>query len=126
MRKMLVKLSMVVSLALSLSAANLQMISDNELESVSAQGFSLNFQTFDAAMKQLSALNGGQIAIRPKIGNIVDSVVISGNAQQNAFAPINASNSAVNQAINIVIVMNSKVHGGVNINNLMGALSLSR
>ena len=125
MKKILASIALVLGFVLPLAAGNIQMIDGSELESVSAQGFTFNFQTFDAAFKDFSMLDGKTLAIRPRVGNIVDSVMISGHAQENAFAPVNAANSAVNQAINIVIIMNSNVKGGINISNLMGALNFA-
>ncbi len=109
-------------------AGTIERVDDNELSDISAQGFSLNYQVMDNAIKNSLAYgtykNANPIRINSSLfkyagvpSSLVDSIMISGFAQKDAFVPINAVNSAVNVPINIVFVMNSKITGGINITN---------
>ena len=123
MKKLLTSVLTAALLGVGAMAGQIQMVNDSELESVSAQGFFLNFQTIDTV---LQGTNGGytpqsMVQLNPRQLSMVDSLFVSGNAQQNAFVPVNAVNSAVNVPINIVIVMNSQLSGGININNMLSA-----
>ncbi len=123
MKKLLTSVLTAALLGVGAMAGQIQMVNDSELESVSAQGFFLNFQTIDTV---LQGTNGGytpqsMVQLNPRQLSMVDSLFVSGNAQQNAFVPVNAANSAVNVPINIVIVMNSQLSGGININNMLNA-----
>ncbi len=114
-------------LSISLLAGGIEVVKDDELSDISAQGFSLNYQVMDDAIKSSLAFNTLPTSqtISPNSfkfsanmpTNLVDSVMVSGLAQKDAFVPINAVNSAVNVPINIIFVMNSKITGGININN---------
>lgn len=123
MKKLLTSVLTAALLGVGAMAGQIQMVNDSELESVSAQGFFLNFQTIDTV---LQGTNSGytpqsMVQLNPRQLSMVDSLFVSGNAQQNAFVPVNAANSAVNVPINIVIVMNSQLSGGININNMLNA-----
>jgi len=114
-------------LSLSLAAGEIEVVKDDELSDISAQGFSLNYQVMDDAIKSSLAFNtlpasetisSSAFKFSSNLPtNLVDSVMVSGFAQKDAFVPINAVNSAVNVPINIIFVMNSKITGGININN---------
>ena len=108
-----------VMLTLSGYAGQIQMVDDEALASVSAQGFNINFQTIDSVINSNNTYN--VVSNLPSQLNMVDSLMVSGMAQQNAFVPVNAVNSAVNVPINIVIVMNSQLGGGINVNNILDA-----
>ncbi len=106
-----------VLLAVSSLSAGMEIIGDRELEEVYAG----NIYYSDIVYKTAS---GGSGLGGPY--DLVNSVFIDGNAQQNSFAPINAANSAVSQAINLVIIMGD-VNGNVDIdfnNNLNSNLSI--
>ena len=116
--------------AISMSAGALEQVSDNELAGISAQGFSMNFQVIDSVVNNSSTFNNNiagdsysanTVNINTDSFSMLDSMMISGTAQQNAFAPVNAVNSAVNVPINIVFVLNSQVSGGINITNSLNA-----
>ncbi len=106
-----------VLLAVGSLSAGMEIIGDRELEEVYAG----NIYYSDVVYKTAS---GGGALGGPY--DLVNSVFIDGNAQQNSFAPINAANSAVSQAINLVIIMGD-VNGNVDIdfnNNLNSNLSV--
>jgi hypothetical protein len=121
MKKLVASIMTVALMSIGLNAANLELISDSELESVSAQGFHINFQTVDTVLNSATGASAPSVLEIGNVNNLIDSVLISGNAQQNAFVPVNASNSAVNVPINIVIIMNSRLGGGVKISNILNA-----
>ena len=100
-------------------AGEIEMVDDAALASVSAQGFNINFQTIDSVINSNNTYN--VVSNLPSQLNMVDSLMISGMAQQDAFVPVNAVNSAVNVPINIVIVMDSHISGGINISNILDA-----
>jgi len=128
MKKLSYFIIMFMLLCISSFAGSIKVLDDKELSEISAQGFSLNYQVMDDAIKSSLAfpnytatnLSGGNPNLFKYSGmptNLVDSLMISGFAQKDAFVPINAVNSSVNVPINIVFVMNSKITGGININN---------
>lgn len=119
MKKSIAGLITTLILALPSISADIQRVSDSELENISAQGFSVNFQTMDSVTNSGNTFN--VTTNMPSTMSMVDSLMISGAAQQNAFVPVNAVNSAVNVPINIVIVMDSMIDGGININNMLNA-----
>ncbi|WP_281951384.1 hypothetical protein [Nitrosophilus kaiyonis] len=127
MRKLIASIITAAICIIGANAGSIELANDNELESVSAQGFVMNFQTIDSAINSASlpSSNGGVstdfVQINARHFNMLDSLMISGNAQQNAFVPVNAVNSAVNVPINIVIVLNSHLGGGINVNNILNA-----
>ncbi len=109
-------------------AGKLEMVDDSELSDISAQGFTLNYQVMDNAIKNSLSYGAYKSSDAIRVNSslfkytgipssLVDSIMISGFAQKDAFVPINAVNSAVNVPINIVFVMNSKITGGINITN---------
>lgn len=55
--------------------------------------------------------------------NLSNSIMLTGSAQQGALAPVNAIGSAVNVPVNIIVLINSNVIGGVNISNLLNAIN---
>ncbi|WP_200762615.1 hypothetical protein [Nitrosophilus alvini] len=119
MKRTIAGLLTALILALPSMAADIQRVSDSELEEISAQGFSINFQTMDSVINSGNTFN--ITTHLPSTLNMVDSLMISGASQQNAFVPVNAVNSAVNVPINIVIVMDSMISGGINISNVLDA-----
>ncbi len=127
MKKALYLLFISAILSVYSTAGGIEVVKDEELSDISAQGFNLNYQVMDDAIKSSLAFN--TLPVTHTISsnafkfsadlptNLVDSVMVSGLAQKDAFVPINAVNSAVNVPINIIFVMNSKITGGININN---------
>ncbi len=114
-------LGLIAALCMSgtVLAGEIKMVDDAALAEVSAQGFNLNFQTIDSVINSNNSYR--IVSNLPRELSMVDSMMISGAAQQNAFVPVNAVNSAVNVPINIVIVMDSQISGGININNILDA-----
>ena len=121
MKKLVASIMTVALMSIGLNAANLELISDSELESVSAQGFHINFQTIDTVLNSASGVSAPSVLEIGNVNNVIDSVMISGNAHQTGIANINTVDSAVNVPINIVIIMNSQLGGGVNISNILNA-----
>ncbi len=121
------KIAILTLFSVLVFAGKIEMVDDNELSDISAQGFSLNYQVMDNAIKNslsYGTYKGVSNSVSSSLfkytgvpSSLVDSIMISGFAQKDAFVPINAVNSAVNVPINIVFVMNSKITGGININN---------
>jgi hypothetical protein len=50
-----------------------------------------------------------------------NSIILSGSAQ-GGLGVVNAVNSSVNMPINITILINSQVSGGINLSNLLSAI----
>ncbi len=100
----------------------LQVLDDAELDAVHARGitFLLDANTFTQGGIQFGAGNMTLPDLRSV--SLANSLVISGAAQQGAFGVANAVNSAVNMPINIVVLINSSVNGGVTINNILSAI----
>ena len=130
MKRLIAGLMLCCLAVISMSAGALEQVSDNELAGISAQGFSMNFQVIDSVVNNSSTFNNNiagdsysanTVNINTDSFSMLDSMMISGTAQQNAFAPVNAVNSAVNVPINIVFVLNSQVSGGINITNSLNA-----
>ncbi len=97
----------------------IEVASDRDLEQVYAGSI-----YYSDVIYKSSTLPGGGTGTPP--GNLVNSIFLDGNAQQYSFAPINAANSAVSQAINLVIIMGD-VNGNVDIdfnNNLNSTLNV--
>ena len=113
----------------SASAYELKKVDDTELEDIYAQGFVLNGQMFSNPIftgtigGNLYSMSIGDIQIEGGLQmNLDSSLMLSGNAQQNAFIPINVVDSAVNIPINIVVIMGDN-NGTVDINNILKSIS---
>jgi len=119
MRRLLTSAITAALIGVSATAGSITLADDSELAGVSAQGFTINFQTIDSVITSSTQVQPGYVRIDTSNVSMVDSVMVSGNAQQNAFVPINAVNSAVNVPINIVIVMKSHIGGNINISNVL-------
>lgn len=98
-------------------------VSDNELDKVYAQGFTTNYQIIGNNINSMNTMTYNITEQFPQLKSVANSIFISGAAQSNTFAPVNAVNSAVNVPINIVVIMNSQIVGGVNINNALQAIT---
>lgn len=102
----------------------LQAVSDTELDGISARG--LDF-LFDAN----SFMTGGFYGKSDRPVNmsfdgtnnfsLKNSIMLSGNASQQGLGVVNAVNSSVNMPINITILINSTVSGGINVSNALSA-----
>ncbi|WP_457625880.1 hypothetical protein [Persephonella sp.] len=112
------------------SAGSVTEISDAELDSVYAQGFNFTINT-----DNLRTFNVGDNIYNVDVGDITvndgglqfnlnSSLVLSGNAQQNAFMPINIVDSAVNIPINIIVIRGDN-NGTINISNLLNSFNKS-
>ncbi|ACO04303.1 hypothetical protein PERMA_1035 [Persephonella marina EX-H1] len=115
----------------SASAYELKKVDDTELEDIYAQGFVLNGQMFSNPIftgtigGNLYNMSIGDIQIEGGLQmNLDSSLMLSGNAQQNAFIPINVVDSAVNIPINIVVIMGDN-NGTVDINNILKSINRS-
>ncbi|ACO04724.1 hypothetical protein PERMA_1029 [Persephonella marina EX-H1] len=113
----------------SASAYELKKVDDTELEDIYAQGFVLNGQMFSNPIftgtigGNLYNMSIGDIQIEGGLQmNLDSSLMLSGNAQQNAFIPINVVDSAVNIPINIVVIMGDN-NGTVDINNVLNSIN---
>jgi hypothetical protein len=109
-------------------AKGLQAASDGELDGISARGLDL---LFDANSFMNGGFNGRSYdGVGPAnltfqgINNLTlrNSIMLSGQAQQNGLGIVNAVNSSVNMPINITILINSQVGGGINFTNFLSAL----
>ncbi|HHG73902.1 MAG TPA: hypothetical protein ENK22_02565 [Persephonella sp.] len=112
------------------SAGSIVEISDSELDSVYAQGFNFTINTDNLRSFNLGgnlySINVGDINVNDGglQFNLNSSLMLSGNAQQNAFMPINIVDSAVNIPINIVVIMGDN-SGSINISNLLNSYNKS-
>ncbi len=109
---------------------NISQVSDSELDSVYAQGFN-----FDINIDHMKSFHIGENIYSIDIGdinindggmqfNLNSSLMLSDNAQSNAFMPINIVDSAVNIPINIVVIMGDN-NGSINISNLLNSINKS-
>ncbi|WP_457622519.1 hypothetical protein [Persephonella sp.] len=128
MRK-LISILMAALILGSASAYELKKVEDTELDDIYAQGFTLNGQIFSNPIftgtigGNLYNMTIGDIQIEGGLQmNLESSLLLSGNAQQNAFIPINVVDSAVNIPINIVVIMGDN-NGTVDINNILNSIN---
>ncbi len=106
-------------------AKGLQPVGDGELDGVYARGltFMIDANTFMGSGCALGRpidnrtfnFNGTNNF------NLNNSIALSGEAQRNAFGVVNAVNSSVNMPINIVVLINSQLSGGINVRNFLSA-----
>ena len=131
MKKLIVGLLTAGIIGTNAIAGQLVELSDSELEEVYAQGISINASALDS-IDFSGTINGDvtfsdigniqQIIIDTPQMNLNGSVVLSDNAQQNAFMPINISNSSVNMPINIIIITGDN-NGSIDIQNVLDAMN---
>lgn len=108
---------------IAFESSKLQIVEDNELERIYAQGFTTNYQIIGNNINNMNTITYNLTEQFPQLQSVANSIFISGASQSNTFVPVNAVNSAVNVPINIVVIMNSNVIGGVNINNALEAIT---
>ncbi len=104
-------------------AQEITILSDRELDTVYAQGLNIiGGMTGDIVESTL-----GDVIQNININGNLDlsgSVFITDNAQGNAWNPVNASNSAVNNSYNIFIILESNLTNPTfNINNALNAIN---
>lgn len=112
-----------LSFSLGFEGEKLAKVSDDELDKIYAQGFTTNYQIIGNNINSMNTITYNITEQFPQLQSVANSIYISGAAQSNTFVPVNAVNSAVNVPINIVVIMNSQVVGGVNINNALQAIT---
>jgi hypothetical protein len=111
--------------------SSLAKLTDAEMDGVYAQGltFLIDANTFLGSNNSFtnSVVNNYGATTLNLSGtntfNLSNSIMLTGSAQQGAFMPVNAANSAVNVPVNIIVLINSNVIGGVNISNLLNAIN---
>jgi hypothetical protein len=111
-------------------AKGLQAAADAELDSIHARGLAFLIDPTTLLGTNVPG-SGGVVSTSPvnmtfngtnNLG-LKNSIMLSGNAQQSALAPVNAINSALNVPINIVVVYGNVATGGVNISNILSAIN---
>ena len=104
-------------------AQDIVFLSDEELDSVYAQGLNI---VAGAVSDIVDSTLGNVIQAVPLDGilNINGSVLISDNAQNGAWNPINSADSAINNSYNIFIIIESElVNPEFNINTILDAIN---
>ncbi|OPY70906.1 MAG: hypothetical protein A4E57_00221 [Syntrophorhabdaceae bacterium PtaU1.Bin034] len=97
---------------------DLQQMTDSELDGVHARGLTF---LFDSS----TLLNGGSISPYNINFNgtnnlsLRNSIMLSGNVQQSGLGVVNAVNSTVNMPINLIVLINSQISGGINLKNVL-------
>ncbi|WP_456401350.1 hypothetical protein [Persephonella sp.] len=130
-KKKMMSLLMACIIAGSSFGFELKKVEDSELDDIYAQGVVLNGQMFGNPIftgtigGNLYNMSIGDIQIEGGLQfNLESSMMLSGNAQQNAFIPINVVDSAVNIPINIVVIMGDN-NGTIDINNVLNSINKS-
>ncbi len=108
-------------------AGEMVLVSDEELDSVYAQGLSDDAIIYTTDSIDPSLLGDNPTIIQfPEQMGLSGEVLISDNAQQNAFNPVNAANSAISNVYNIFVIIESNWENvNVNINNNVDAINSS-
>lgn len=134
LKKSIIALTAMIFLLMSAGPSyggSLAKLTDAEMDSVYAQGltFLIDANTF------LGSNNSWTNSVVKTYGattfnlsgtntfNLSDSIMLSSSAQQGAFMPLNAVGSAVNVPVNIIVLINSGVSGGISINNILSAIN---
>jgi hypothetical protein len=89
-------------------AKDLQPVADSDLDGIYAQGLTY--------MIDANTMLGGMGGFNPR-----SAISLCDGAQSNSFGVVNAVNSAVNMPINIVVLINSQVAGGIDVRNYLSA-----
>jgi hypothetical protein len=107
-------------------------LSDSDMDGIYAQGLTFlidantflnsNYNTFTKQMTENYGTTNFNISGTNTL-NLSNSIMLNGSAQQGAFMPVNAVDSAVNLPVNIIVLINSSVSGGVNISNILSAIN---
>ncbi len=107
----------------SAKSEDIVFLSDEDLDSVYAQGLNI---VAGAVSDIVDNTLGNVIQAVPLDGiiNLNGSVLISDNAQNGAWNPINSADSAVNNSYNIFIIIESElVNPDFNINTILDAIN---
>jgi hypothetical protein len=112
-------------------AGPLVRLSDSDMDDIYAQGltFLIDANTFSGGNNSLTnsvVNNYGATTLNLSGTNtftLASSIMLNGSAQQGALAPVNAIGSAVNVPVNIIVLINSSVPGGVNVSNILSAIN---
>ncbi|GEM_PF-2757524 len=127
MKKWLVKIFSISSLIFFTSvpakSGDLVLLSDEELDGIYAQGLNI---VAGAVSDIVDSTLGSVVQAIPLDGfvNLNGSVLITDNAQNGAWNPVNAANSAVNNSYNIFIIIESElVNPEFNINTILDAIN---
>jgi len=127
MRKLIYAVSVMMAAGMA-GAGEMVLVSDEELDSVYAQFGSVN----DAVLDNTGSIDPSLLGDNPIVVSFPEQmgldgqVLISDNAQQNAFNPINASNSAVSNVYNIFVIIESNWENvTVNIDNTVETINSS-
>ncbi len=125
MRYLLYILSLVIFTGTA-GSVEMMVVSDEELDSVYAQFGGAG----DAVIDFTGGIDPSILGDDPTIISITEHIgmegqlIISDNAQQNAFNPINAVNSAVSNVYNIFVIIESNWEDvTVNINNAVETIN---
>ena len=126
MRFILSTLSLMVITGHAL-AGEMVLVSDEELDSVYAQGLGDDAVIYTTDSIDPSLLGDNPTVIQfPEQMGLSGEVIIGDNAQQNAFNPVNAANSAVSNVYNIFVIIESNWENvNVNINNNLETINSS-
>ncbi|RLJ70094.1 hypothetical protein BCF55_0358 [Hydrogenivirga caldilitoris] len=124
MRQLMLLSALLTVLLLSFpKAGEIQYLSDRELDEVHAQGLNI----INGAVGDIINSTLGNLVQNINIKDYIDmsgSVLISDNAQSNAWNPVNASNSAVNNSYNIFIIIESSLTNPTfNVNTVLNAIN---
>jgi len=127
MRKLIYTLGLITAVGIA-GAGEMILLSDEELDSVYAQFGEAGDAIIDSTGSIDPSLIGDDsvmISFPDQMG-LNGQVLISGGAQQNAFNPVNASNSAVSNVYNIFIIIESNWEDvTVNIDNTIDTINSS-
>ena len=127
MRKLIYTLGLIAA-AGTAGAGEMLLVSDEELDSVYAQFGETGSAVVDnTGVIDPSLIGDDSVMISlPDQMGLNGQVLISGGAQQNAFNPVNASNSAVSNVYNIFIIIESNWENvTVNIDNTIDTINSS-
>lgn len=115
-------------------ARDLVPVTDSELDAIHARGLDFLFDanTLFAGGAGVGGWSGDGSSGNMRPINVsfqgqnnlsmANSILLSGSARQSGLGVVNAVNSSVNMPINITILINSQVSGGINLSNLLSAI----
>ena len=110
-------------------AKGLQAVSDTELDGVHARGLDFLFDanslmtgSFWGARPSTGGSNTYNMSFNANDMTFKNSIMLSGSSQ-SGLGVVNAVNSTVQMPINITILINSSVTGGINLQNFLSNLT---
>lgn len=96
-------------------------VTDSDLDAVHARGLEY---LFDAnTLLSTGFTSGAWRGSSSQSLSLGNSVTLSGGSQQSGIGVVNAVNSSVNMPINITVLINSTVNGGISLSNHISSLS---